>query len=193
MYHHQKPPEIVSSQDSLLVRFSTDGTMTARGFSIAYVAVDPFDGDGESLIGGANGDSYSDEELSTPFPGSLRSMYVSARGGGGGGGGGFGSGGGSSGSNSAEERGGHQRGYGRVGGFDSIFGGVLPLTNGGGGVGGGIGGGSTSSGGPDNDADVDNGSIDAETEDEEDYKDFMRFKTQVEERPANRLSAEQFD
>lgn len=159
------------------MRFSTDGTMTARGFSIAYVAVDPYDSDGDGLNVGGNGDgdSYSDEELSTPFPGSLRRMYVSARS--------------SSGSYSAEERTG--LGYGRAG-FDNIFGAAQPLIYGG--VGGtGDNSGSSSSGGPDQDADSENASVDVDTEDEEDYNDFVRFKQKVEERPANRLSEELFD
>lgn len=77
----QKPSEIVSSYEALLVRFSTDGTMSSKGFAAAYVAVDPVDGIG--YIGGGNAnsqeDSYPDSyENATPFPGSLRSMYVQA-------------------------------------------------------------------------------------------------------------------
>lgn len=91
----QRPADIVSSQEALLVRFSTDDSMTARGFAIAYVAIesqyDGYDFDGGSSNGGGRdryGDSYSDEELSTPFPGSLQSMFVlGSRGAGGGGGG----------------------------------------------------------------------------------------------------------
>lgn len=54
--------------DALLVRFRSDSTMVFKGFSISYVAVDPFEGSDEM-----NSDS---SEMVTPFPGSLRSIYI---------------------------------------------------------------------------------------------------------------------
>lgn len=56
--------------EALLVRFVSDGTMNAKGFSASYVAVDPFDGSEEEII---NSES---SESATPFPGSLKSIYA---------------------------------------------------------------------------------------------------------------------
>lgn len=64
----QKPPDIISVNEALLVRFRTDSTMTFKGFSASYVAIDPFEGSEEM-----NSDS---SEMATPFPGYLKSIYV---------------------------------------------------------------------------------------------------------------------
>ena len=39
----QVPPEIVSSNEVLLVRFKSDDTINSKGFSAAYVAIDETD------------------------------------------------------------------------------------------------------------------------------------------------------
>ncbi|XP_053945227.1 uncharacterized protein LOC128854836 [Anastrepha ludens] len=62
------PQDIISLTDSLLVRFKTDDTVTMKGFSASYVAVDPFENSDEDF------NSYS-AERATPFPGSLKSIY----------------------------------------------------------------------------------------------------------------------
>uniref|UniRef100_A0A1A9WC30 Metalloendopeptidase n=1 Tax=Glossina brevipalpis TaxID=37001 RepID=A0A1A9WC30_9MUSC len=62
------PQDIISITDSLLVRFKTDGSITMKGFSASYVAVDPFENSEEDPT------SYS-SEMVTPFPGSLKSIY----------------------------------------------------------------------------------------------------------------------
>lgn len=49
-----------------MVRFRTDDTMGFKGFSVSYVAVDPF-GDFEEIS--------SDSFEATPFPGSLKTIY----------------------------------------------------------------------------------------------------------------------
>ncbi|XP_053687223.1 tolloid-like protein 1 [Sabethes cyaneus] len=64
------PPEIISMNEALLVRFRSDDTVGFKGFSASYVAVSPF-GDGQS----------TDEDLSessemTPFPGSLKNTVI---------------------------------------------------------------------------------------------------------------------
>lgn len=65
---NNKPPDIISINEALLVRFRTDDTTTFKGFSVSYVAVDPFDGSDEM-----NSDS---SEMVTPFPGYLKSIYA---------------------------------------------------------------------------------------------------------------------
>uniref|UniRef100_A0A1A9UJV7 CUB domain-containing protein n=1 Tax=Glossina austeni TaxID=7395 RepID=A0A1A9UJV7_GLOAU len=62
------PQDIISTTDSLLVRFNTDGSITMKGFSASYVSVDPFENSEEDPT------SYS-SEMVTPFPGSLKSIY----------------------------------------------------------------------------------------------------------------------
>jgi len=59
--------------DSLLVRFKTDESETAKGFSASYIATDPF-GNGEEDDDEEDLGSYS-SEIVTPFPGSLKSIY----------------------------------------------------------------------------------------------------------------------
>ncbi|XP_055588097.1 tolloid-like protein 1 isoform X2 [Uranotaenia lowii] len=64
------PPEIISMNEALLVRFKSDDTVGFKGFSASYVAVSPF-GDTQ----------FTDEETSesvemTPFPGSLKNTVV---------------------------------------------------------------------------------------------------------------------
>lgn len=178
--------------------------MTAKGFSVAYVAIDPFDGIGHI---GSSEDSYSDSsETVTAFPGSLRSIYVPA-------------------GRSYEEQD-HNRNYNRAGAISSSssngftyggrsqigqieIGGVIGINSGGGGSG-------REDDGSDSDADnedeVENtgdnsnghsagvtGNSDDTDNDNDDYNDFAhfnaanRYRTHVEELPANRLSAEQFD
>ncbi|CAD7084767.1 unnamed protein product [Hermetia illucens] len=48
------PPDIISLTDSLLVRFRSDDTMSKKGFSASYVAVDPFDNIEEAGINCGN-------------------------------------------------------------------------------------------------------------------------------------------
>lgn len=65
----QKPPDVISMNEALLVRFRSDGTMNRKGFSVSYVAVDPFEGSEEI--------SSDSSEMVTPFPGYMRpSVYV---------------------------------------------------------------------------------------------------------------------
>ncbi len=64
----KKPPDIISINEALLVRFRTDGTMVFKGFSASYVSVDPFEGSEEM--------NSEDSEMVTPFPGYLKSIYV---------------------------------------------------------------------------------------------------------------------
>ena len=54
--------------DSLLVRFKTDSSVTMKGFSISYVAVDPYENSEEE-------ENVYSSEMVTPFPGSLKSIY----------------------------------------------------------------------------------------------------------------------
>lgn len=56
--------------EALLVRFRSDGTMSFKGFSASYVAVDPFEGSEEEIS------SSDSSEMVTPFPGSLKSIYA---------------------------------------------------------------------------------------------------------------------
>ncbi|XP_055853298.1 dorsal-ventral patterning protein tolloid [Episyrphus balteatus] len=62
------PQEIISLTDSLLVRLKTDESVTMKGFSASYVAVDPFETSDEDT----NSDS---SEMVTPFEGYLKSIY----------------------------------------------------------------------------------------------------------------------
>lgn len=48
------------------MRFRSDESMGYKGFSLSYVAVDPFE----------NFDEFSDSVEVTPFPGSLRPKYL---------------------------------------------------------------------------------------------------------------------
>ncbi|KAL7731092.1 hypothetical protein ACLKA6_014298 [Drosophila palustris] len=64
------PQDIISMTDSLLVRFKTDSSVPMKGFSASYVAVDPFENSDEDVE-----NSYS-SEMVTPFPGSLKSIYI---------------------------------------------------------------------------------------------------------------------
>ncbi|XP_017142281.1 dorsal-ventral patterning protein tolloid isoform X1 [Drosophila miranda] len=64
------PQDIISMTNSLLVRFKTDSSVPMKGFSASYVAVDPFDNSDEDVE-----NSYS-SEMVTPFPGSLKSIYI---------------------------------------------------------------------------------------------------------------------
>lgn len=57
--------------EALLIRFVSDGTMSSKGFSASYIAVDPFEGSEEEI----NPEPESSESI-TPFPGSLKSIYV---------------------------------------------------------------------------------------------------------------------
>lgn len=67
----QKPPDVISMNEALLVRFRSDETMNKKGFSASYVAVDPFEGSEEEI-------SSDSSEMSTPFPGYMKSMYVNS-------------------------------------------------------------------------------------------------------------------
>lgn len=66
----QKPPDVISMNEALLVRFRSDGTMNRKGFSASYVAVDPFEGSEEEIS--------SDSSEVTPFPGYMKSVYVNS-------------------------------------------------------------------------------------------------------------------
>lgn len=68
----QKPADIISASEALLVRFSADDSMGFKGFSASYVAVSPFDG------GAGFDDMKSDSAEMTPFPGYLQSVVVSS-------------------------------------------------------------------------------------------------------------------
>lgn len=57
--------------EALLVRFRSDETMNKKGFSASYVAVDPFEGSEEEI-------SSDSSEMSTPFPGYHKSIYVNS-------------------------------------------------------------------------------------------------------------------
>ncbi|EDS37225.1 ubiquitin-protein ligase [Culex quinquefasciatus] len=68
---NSNPPEIISLNEALLVRFRSDDTVGFKGFSASFVAVSPFGPDGPA----------SDEDLSesaeiTPFPGSLKNTVI---------------------------------------------------------------------------------------------------------------------
>lgn len=72
LLRRQKPPDIISMNEALLVRFRSDGTMVFKGFSASYVAVEPFaESEEEEEI-------HSDSsEMATPFPGYMKSIYAS--------------------------------------------------------------------------------------------------------------------
>lgn len=70
-YAMQKPPDVISMNEALLVRFRSDETMNKKGFSASYVAVDPFEGSEEEI-------SSDSSEMSTPFPGYMKSIYVNS-------------------------------------------------------------------------------------------------------------------
>ncbi|XP_017846556.1 dorsal-ventral patterning protein tolloid isoform X3 [Drosophila busckii] len=63
------PQDIISLTDSLLVRFKTDSSVHMKGFSVSYVAVDPFENSEEDV------ESLYSSEMATPFPGSLKSIF----------------------------------------------------------------------------------------------------------------------
>jgi len=69
----QLPQDINSMTHSLLVRFKTDGSVPMKGFSASYVAV-PNSGEYDHSDEDAE-NSYS-SEMVTPFPGSLKSIYI---------------------------------------------------------------------------------------------------------------------
>lgn len=56
--------------EALLVRFWTDSSMVFKGFSASYVTVERYDGSEEM--------NSEDSEMVTPFPGYLKSIYVSS-------------------------------------------------------------------------------------------------------------------
>ncbi|XP_055699503.1 dorsal-ventral patterning protein tolloid isoform X2 [Phlebotomus papatasi] len=62
------PPDIISMNEALLVRFRTDDNIVFKGFSASYVAVMPYDDNEEEM-------SSDSSEMMTPFPGSLKSIY----------------------------------------------------------------------------------------------------------------------
>uniref|UniRef100_A0A6P4EUP2 Metalloendopeptidase n=1 Tax=Drosophila rhopaloa TaxID=1041015 RepID=A0A6P4EUP2_DRORH len=67
------PQDINSMTHSLLVRFKTDASVAMKGFSASYVAV-PNSGEYDHSDEDAE-NSYS-SEMVTPFPGSLKSIYI---------------------------------------------------------------------------------------------------------------------
>ncbi|CAO1402934.1 unnamed protein product [Diamesa serratosioi] len=64
------PQDIISMNEELLLRFHSDDSMGFKGFSVSFVAVDPFE-DTENF----EENSGSVEEI-TPFPGSLKSVNI---------------------------------------------------------------------------------------------------------------------
>ncbi|KAH8307680.1 hypothetical protein KR044_008973, partial [Drosophila immigrans] len=61
----RKPPMIVSTSDTLLLKFQTDESNSLRGFAISFMAVEPPDDNiGEDVDG------------ATPFPGYFKNMYA---------------------------------------------------------------------------------------------------------------------
>lgn len=66
--HLQKPIDLVSTNEALLIRFRSDSTMSLKGFSATYMAVDPVERR-ENI-------NMKRLELVTPFPGSLKSIYA---------------------------------------------------------------------------------------------------------------------
>lgn len=68
IFQLQKPNDLVSTNEALLIRFRSDSTMSLKGFSVSYVAV-------EVVERAENGHANS-QELVTPFPGSLKSIYA---------------------------------------------------------------------------------------------------------------------
>ncbi|XP_065076987.1 protein tolkin-like [Ochlerotatus camptorhynchus] len=69
---NSNPPEIVSMNQALLVRFRSDDTVGFKGFSASYVAINPF-GKGQS-----EDDEIVDSAEITPFPGSLKNTVIKA-------------------------------------------------------------------------------------------------------------------
>ncbi|KAH8307687.1 hypothetical protein KR044_008974 [Drosophila immigrans] len=67
--NYMRPTDIISMTDSLLVRFKTDSSVSMKGFSASYVAVDPFENSDEDV------ENLYSSEMVTPFPGSLKSIY----------------------------------------------------------------------------------------------------------------------
>lgn len=55
---------IISYSDTLLIRFQTDNMTSLRGFALAFMAVEP-----------PEDDSTEDNDLTTPFPGYVKSSY----------------------------------------------------------------------------------------------------------------------
>lgn len=43
----QKPTDIISTYEALLIRFRSDDTIAGKGFSIAYEAVEPYSSEEE--------------------------------------------------------------------------------------------------------------------------------------------------
>lgn len=69
---NSNPPEIISMNQALLVRFRSDDTVGFKGFSASYVAISPF-GKGQS-----EDDEMVDSAEITPFPGSLKNSVIKA-------------------------------------------------------------------------------------------------------------------
>lgn len=69
---NSNPPEIISMNQALLVRFRSDDTVGFKGFSASYVAINPF-GKGHS-----EDDELVDSAEITPFPGSLKNTVIKA-------------------------------------------------------------------------------------------------------------------
>ncbi|XP_039438500.1 tolloid-like protein 1 [Culex pipiens pallens] len=68
------PPEIISMSEVVVIRFGSDDTVGFKGFSASYVAVSPFDDEElatDELLGSES------TELGSPFPGSLKTMFIS--------------------------------------------------------------------------------------------------------------------
>lgn len=43
----QKPTDIISTHEALLIRFKSDQTIVGKGFSIAYEAIEPYSSEEE--------------------------------------------------------------------------------------------------------------------------------------------------
>nr|XP_019553875.2 tolloid-like protein 1 [Aedes albopictus]XP_029726403.1 tolloid-like protein 1 [Aedes albopictus] len=67
------PAEVISMSEVIVVRFRSDDTVGFKGFSAAYVAINPYEDEELSTAE----DTYESNEQAAPFPGSLRSMFIS--------------------------------------------------------------------------------------------------------------------
>lgn len=67
-FHFQKPIDLVSTTEALLIRFRSDSTMSLKGFSASYSAIEP--------IERSENTETTSLEFVTPFPGSLKNIFA---------------------------------------------------------------------------------------------------------------------
>ncbi|XP_055631741.1 tolloid-like protein 1 [Toxorhynchites rutilus septentrionalis] len=67
------PPEIISLSEIVVLRFRSDDTVGFKGFSVAYVSISPFEDEFST-----DEEASESDELGVPFPGSLKSRYISS-------------------------------------------------------------------------------------------------------------------